>query len=80
MTLTKDILDFLNKNAKRGSDSQLGTDDNLFNAGALDSFSVIELHSKLEQEYDITIPDTDIDAKNFQTIDAIENYIKARKV
>jgi acyl carrier protein len=79
MTLPKIILDFLNNNANRNSNSQLNKKDDLFNAGALDSFSIIELASKLEQAYDIKIPDTDIDPVNFQTIEAIESYIITRK-
>jgi acyl carrier protein len=79
MTLSKNILDFLNENAKRDINSPLSKEENLFNAEALDSFSIIDLASKLEQEYNIKIPDADIDAANFQTIDAIENYIRSRK-
>lgn len=79
MDLSKPILDFLNKNANSGSHSQLSKDDNLFNIEALDSFSIIELASKLEQEYDIKIPDADVDPINFQTIEAIESYITSRK-
>lgn len=79
MNLSKNILDFLNKNANSNSNSQLKKDDNLFATNALDSFLIIELASKLEQEYDIKIPDEDVDPINFQTIDAIENYITSRK-
>lgn len=79
MTLPKSILDFLNNNASRTNDSQLNEDDNLFNEGALHSFLLIELITKLEQEYDIKISDVDVDEANFQTISKIESYIKARK-
>lgn len=79
MTLPKTIMDFLNKNASRNGVMQLREDDNLFNAGALDSFELIELITRLEQEYGVKIPDVDVDPANFQSIGAIERYIKTRK-
>lgn len=79
MDLPQVILEFLNRNANCDNNSQLNKDDNLFNVGALDSFSIIELSSKLEEEYKIKIPDADIDEVNFQTIGAIEKYIESQK-
>ena len=50
--------------------------DNLFEAGLLDSFQVIDLVSELEEEFDIEIDAKYVLEENFKTKDAIINLIK----
>ena len=50
--------------------------DNLFEAGLLDSFLVIDLVSELEEEFDIEINAKYVLEENFKTKEAIINLIK----
>ena len=47
------------------------TEKNLFEAGLLDSFDMVNLVTGLETEFDIEIEPEDIDLENFQSISAI---------
>ncbi len=80
MPLPTRVLDFLNESAANARVPPPGVNDDLFNAGVLDSFALIDFVSLIEQVCGITIPDQDINAPNFQSVEAIERYVEARKV
>jgi acyl carrier protein len=50
----------------------------LFESGLLDSFSLTDLVSGLEAEFKISVPDSDLNPRKFDTIERIEAYL-ARK-
>lgn len=50
--------------------------DNLFEAGLLDSFLVIDLVSELEEEFDIEIDAKYVLEENFKTKEAIISFMK----
>lgn len=51
-------------------------DGNLFNAGLLDSFNVIEIVSKFEEIFGVEVDAGDVIEENFQTKDAIVDLLK----
>jgi len=53
-------------------------DASLFDSGLLDSFALPDLIGALEQEYSITIPDSDLNPRKFDTIERIEQYLDAK--
>jgi len=53
--------------------------DSLFDAGVLDSFSLVDLVAGLEQSFDIKIPDADLNPRQFDSIERIEQYLKTRR-
>jgi acyl carrier protein len=79
MALSQPVLDFLNESATRAGSAAPTETDDLFKLGALDSFSLVDLLTILEQEFGIKIPDSDVNPANFQTIQIIEQYINRRK-
>jgi len=79
MTLPKAVLDFIAKNAKQANAAQPEADDDLLKMGVIDSFTVVDFVTILEEEYGIKIPDEDVNPANFQSIKAIEHYIESRK-
>ena len=79
MTLSPIIMNFLNANARREGAAQPAPADDLFKTGALDSFLLIDLIALLEQTYDISIPDADVNAENFRSIEAISAYLETHK-
>lgn len=53
---------------------QFGDDDNLLEAG-LDSMGIMRLIMYIENEFGVTLPDTEIEPDNVQTLNALENWI-----
>jgi len=79
MTLPKAVLDFLKNNAHEVHAEPPEADDDLFQAGILDSFTLVELASKLEEECGVKIPDDEVNVQNFRSIATIEHYVQSLK-
>jgi acyl carrier protein len=79
MALPQAVTDYLNENAQREGLEQPGASDDLFRLGVLDSFALVDFISVLEAECGIKIPDADVNPGNFQSLEAIERYVDARK-
>jgi len=54
-------------------------DESLFESGALDSFTLPDLVSGLEQEFGVSIPDSDLVPERFDTVTKIEAYLDKRE-
>ena len=54
-------------------------DESLFDSGFLDSFDLPDVVSALEQEFQIKIPDSDLNPRKFESIARIESYVESRK-
>jgi acyl carrier protein len=50
--------------------------ESLFDAGILDSFSLLELVSALEAAFDVKIPGADLNARTFDTVDKIADCLQ----
>lgn len=50
-------------------------DDNLLEAG-LDSMGIMRLIMFAEKEFGVTLPDTEIEPGNVQSLNALENWIR----
>lgn len=53
---------------------QFGDEDDLLEAG-LDSMGIMRLIMFIEDQYGITLPDTEIEPDNVQTFNALEQWI-----
>jgi acyl carrier protein len=62
-----------------GKDITPGSDDSLFTSGLLDSFALTDFVSGLEEEFGVTIPDSDLSARKFDSISKVDSYL-AQKV
>lgn len=54
-------------------------DESLFDSGFLDSFDLPDMVSALEQEFQIKIPDSDLNPRKFESVARIESYVESRK-
>jgi acyl carrier protein len=77
MALPQAILDLLFENARNNGAKLPEKDDDLFESGVLDSFTLVDLVGIIEQNCGIKVPDGDVNPGNFQTINAIESYVQA---
>ena len=59
-----------------GQEVNPAPDQSLFESGIVDSFALPELVSALEREFSLTIPDSDLIPRKFETLERIESYIE----
>jgi acyl carrier protein len=79
MALPQGVIDYLNENAENNGAQAPQAGDDLFKAGVLDSFALVDFITVLETETGIKVPDADVKAANFQTLEAIERYVASRQ-
>ena len=56
----------------------VGNADSLLETGVLDSVSVLQLVSLLEEQFGIAISEDELMPDNFETIDAIDAFLQRR--
>ena len=78
MSLPQAAITFLNHNAATNSAAPPRAEDDLFQIGALDSFALVDFINVLEEHCGIKVPDADVNAETFRTIEAVERYVAAR--
>jgi acyl carrier protein len=78
MSLPQAAISFLNHNAATNSAAPPNAEDDLFQLGALDSFALVDFVNVLEEHCGIKVPDADVNAETFRTIEAVERYVAAR--
>jgi acyl carrier protein len=61
-----------------GKTVEAAPDENLFDAGVLDSFALTDLVASLEKEFNILIPDGDLNPRKFGSIESINEYLDTR--
>jgi acyl carrier protein len=71
------ILELVRRVSKK--DVSPATDESLFDSGILDSFALTDLVSALEKEFGITIPDSDLNPRKFESLDRIAAYLESRR-
>jgi len=62
----------------KGSTINPGPDESLFESGLLDSFALTDFVSGLEDEFGISVPDSDLSARKFDTIRKVAAYVTAK--
>lgn len=55
-------------------------DESLFSSGMLDSFTLTDFLSGLEEEFGVTIPDSDLSVRKFDTVAKVQEYLAAKGV
>jgi acyl carrier protein len=62
---------------KRVSKNDVAPDpeESLFDSGYLDSFALTDTVGEIEREFGITIPDSDLTPRRFDTVEKIDAYI-----
>ncbi len=61
-----------------GKDINPGPDDPLFTSGLLDSFALTDFVAGLEEEFGVSVPDSDLSARKFDSIAKVESYLAAK--
>lgn len=66
--------------AVAGKDINPQDDESLFGSGLLDSFALPDFLTGLEAEFHLTIPDSDLSARKFDTIDRTITYLESKGI
>jgi len=54
-------------------------DQSLFESGLLDSFTLTDMVAELERQFSISIPDSDLTPRRFDSVARIEAYLQGHK-
>ena len=61
-----------------GKEVSPGADESLFVSGLLDSFALTDFVAGLEEEFGVSIPDSDLSARKFDTISKVSAYLASK--
>jgi acyl carrier protein len=61
------------------NDAAPAEDESLFDSGYLDSFALPDLVAELEKQFGISIPDSDLNPRKFESPSRIAAYIDSRR-
>ncbi len=77
--IEKNLTDYIKRECLSKNNERVPQlNDDLFEAGIVDSAGLISFISFLEIEYKIVIPDEDLLPENFKSIAAISGYLNSR--
>lgn len=79
MALPAGLLEYLKETAASNGAKMPGPQDDLFQAGVLDSFALVDFITALEEHCGLSVPDADINPANFRTLEEIESYISSKQ-
>jgi len=79
MAVPQGVIDHLNQTAQGEGLPEPQASDDLFAMGILDSFSLVDFVTVIEEHCGIKVPDADVNPGTFQTIEKIDSYISARQ-
>ncbi|MCB2210244.1 hypothetical protein KQH62_05060 [bacterium] len=60
-------------------DRDIAADEALISSGLIDSFSLVDVALFVEDNYGVTIDDTELNAETFDTLDALADLIIERR-
>jgi acyl carrier protein len=70
------LLSFLERAAREARVAMPGPGDSLFDAGVLDSFSLVDFVATIEAECGISVSDADLRPENFDTLAKVEAFVE----
>jgi len=73
------LTDFIKQQILHGRSVPLDEEQDLLNAGIIDSLGILRLVAFLEEQFGVKVPDEDVVFENFQSINAMARYVDDRK-
>ena len=78
--LKKKIEDFIKENFPAAKKKNIDWQTSLLETGIIDSLGVLEIVNFIDEELDIEIDEDDLMPENFETIQAMAEFISKKKV
>ena len=63
---------------KIGTEYSFGPDDNIFKSGLVNSMFALQLITFLENEFEITVSNDDLNLKNFSSVNNMRNFVNQK--
>ena len=63
-----------------GKPAPADDDESLFESGLLDSFALPDLVGAIEEEFNIKIPDADLNPRKFDSVARMDDYVASRGI
>jgi len=77
--MTDTIIKYIKSEILNDPNTALTAQDDLLGGGLVDSMGFVRIIAFLEEEYDITIPPTDMVIEYFMNIEAMSKYVAERQ-
>jgi len=71
--------DFIRQDLLHGRSVSLADDQDLLSAGVIDSLGILRVVAFIEERFGLRVPDEDVVFENFQSIQAMGDYVAHRK-
>jgi acyl carrier protein len=78
MTIIDEIKNFLREKEYLNHNNSIGDSESLLENGIIDSVGIAELVAFLEKKYNIQIDEDDLMPENFDSFEAIKNYVNSK--
>lgn len=78
MEIVSELRKFLVKKKFLKSENQIDDEDSLLETGIVDSVGMLELVSFIEEEYSIKVEEDDLMPENFESLTAVQDYVKGK--
>lgn len=75
MNTVEILKQYIKEELMNGAGGDLDVNENLLASGIIDSLGVLRLVSFVEERFNIEVPDEDVTLDNFQSIQAITDYL-----
>ena len=72
------LAEFVRNELLHGRKVALTSDADLLSAGIVDSLGILRLVAFIEERFGVKVPDEDVVFENFQSLQAMANYVSAR--
>lgn len=79
MDMHQQIINFLYDESLKDEFKELDYDDSLLELGIIDSVKMLDLINFIEEQFGVQVDDDDLYPENFDSINAIVNYINSKK-
>lgn len=73
------IANYITSEFYSGENMQLATDEDLLNAGLIDSMGLMKIIQFIEEEFDFKVGPEDMTIEHFISVDAMADYIATKK-
>ncbi len=73
------IADYIKTEIMKQPDRQIDKDEALISGGLIDSFSLVDLALFIEENFNVVIDDTELNAETFDTLQQLADLIKSRQ-
>ena len=72
------LAEFVRNELLHGRKVALTSDADLLSAGIVDSLGILRLVAFIEERFGVKVPDEDVVFENFQSLQAMANYVSAK--